>query len=55
MLAEDLPEVAELDLNPALALPDPCFAVDARVRVAEHGPRASHQELVAADCSGGSR
>jgi acetyl coenzyme A synthetase (ADP forming)-like protein len=38
LLAEDLPEVVELDLNPVLALPDRCFAVDARVRVAEHGP-----------------
>ena len=37
-LAEDLPEVAELDLNPVLALPDRCVAVDARVRVAEHEP-----------------
>jgi len=33
-LADDLPEVAELDLNPVLALPDGCVAVDARVRVA---------------------
>jgi acyl-CoA synthetase (NDP forming) len=33
-LAEDLPEVAELDLNPVIALPDACVAVDARVRVA---------------------
>jgi acetyl coenzyme A synthetase (ADP forming)-like protein len=32
-LAEDLPEVAELDLNPILALADGCVAVDARVRV----------------------
>jgi acetyl coenzyme A synthetase (ADP forming)-like protein len=32
-LAEELPEVVELDLNPVLALPDGCFAVDARVRV----------------------
>jgi acyl-CoA synthetase (NDP forming) len=38
LLAEDLPEVAELDLNPVLALPDRCFAVDARVRVAEQSP-----------------
>ncbi len=38
LLAEDLPEVVELDLNPVLALPDKCFAVDARVRVAEPGP-----------------
>ncbi len=34
LLAHDLPEVAELDLNPVLALPDRCLAVDARVRVA---------------------
>jgi acyl-CoA synthetase (NDP forming) len=32
-LAEDLPEVAELDLNPVIALPTGCVAVDARVRV----------------------
>jgi acetate---CoA ligase (ADP-forming) len=32
-LAEDLDEVAELDLNPVLALPDGCLAVDARVRL----------------------
>jgi acetyl coenzyme A synthetase (ADP forming)-like protein len=32
-LAEDFPEVAELDLNPVKALPDRCVAVDARVRV----------------------
>ena len=37
-LAEELPEVVELDLNPVLALPDRCLAVDARVRVAEHEP-----------------
>ena len=36
-LVEELPEVAELDLNPVLALPDRCFAVDARVRVADPG------------------
>ena len=36
-LAEELPEVVELDLNPVLALPDRCFAVDARVRVADPG------------------
>jgi acyl-CoA synthetase (NDP forming) len=36
LLAEELPEVAELDLNPVLALPDRCIAVDARVRVTEH-------------------
>jgi acyl-CoA synthetase (NDP forming) len=32
-LGEDLPAVAELDLNPVLGLPDRCVAVDARVRV----------------------
>jgi acetate---CoA ligase (ADP-forming) len=32
-LAEDLPEVAELDLNPVIAKPDGCVAVDARVRL----------------------
>ena len=31
-LAEDHPEVAELDLNPVIALADGCKAVDARVR-----------------------
>jgi acyl-CoA synthetase (NDP forming) len=35
LLADELPEVAELDLNPVLALPGGCFAVDARVRVAD--------------------
>ena len=33
-LAQDLPEVAELDLNPVLASAEGCAAVDARVRVA---------------------
>ncbi len=32
-LAGDLPEVAELDLNPVIARPDGVFAVDARIRV----------------------
>jgi acetyl coenzyme A synthetase (ADP forming)-like protein len=32
-LAADVPELAELDLNPVLALPDGCVAVDARVRL----------------------
>jgi acetyl coenzyme A synthetase (ADP forming)-like protein len=32
-LAQDVPEVAELDLNPVLGLPDGSVAVDARVRV----------------------
>jgi acyl-CoA synthetase (NDP forming) len=34
-LADDVPEVAELDLNPVLGLPSRCVAVDARVRVRE--------------------
>jgi acetate---CoA ligase (ADP-forming) len=36
-LGEDFPAVAELDLNPVLALPDRCVAVDARVLVREPG------------------
>jgi acyl-CoA synthetase (NDP forming) len=32
-LADDLPEVAELDLNPVIARPDGVFAVDARIRI----------------------
>jgi acetate---CoA ligase (ADP-forming) len=32
-LGDDLNEVAELDLNPVIASPDGCVAVDARVRV----------------------
>ena len=32
-LADDLPQVAELDLNPVIACPDGVVAVDARIRV----------------------
>jgi acetyl coenzyme A synthetase (ADP forming)-like protein len=32
-LGDDQPAVAELDLNPVLAFPDRCIAVDARVRI----------------------
>jgi acetate---CoA ligase (ADP-forming) len=32
-LAEEIPEVVELDLNPVLALADGCICVDARVKV----------------------
>ncbi len=41
-LADDVPEVAELDLNPVLGLATGCVAVDARVRVrpAERTARA---------------
>jgi acyl-CoA synthetase (NDP forming)/GNAT superfamily N-acetyltransferase len=35
-LADDLPEVAELDLNPVIARPDGVTAADARVRVSSH-------------------
>jgi acetate---CoA ligase (ADP-forming) len=40
-LGDDLNEVVELDLNPVIASPDGCVAVDARVRVrrAEAAPR----------------
>jgi acetyl coenzyme A synthetase (ADP forming)-like protein len=37
-LGDDLPEVAELDLNPVIAGPDGCVAVDARVRVRPPAP-----------------
>lgn len=37
-LAEELPEVAELDLNPVLAGPDRVVAVDAALRLAPAGP-----------------
>ncbi|HYX85705.1 MAG TPA: GNAT family N-acetyltransferase [Gaiellales bacterium] len=33
-LAEDFPEVAELDLNPVMALGNDCVAVDGRIRIA---------------------
>jgi acetyl coenzyme A synthetase (ADP forming)-like protein len=41
-LGEDLPEVRELDLNPVIATPEGCVAVDARVRV---GARAQAHPL----------
>jgi acetyl coenzyme A synthetase (ADP forming)-like protein len=41
MLAEQLPTVAELDLNPVLALSDGCVAVDSRIRVGAPGLRRS--------------
>lgn len=37
-LADDLPEVTEVDLNPVIARPDGVFAVDARVNVAPCEP-----------------
>jgi acyl-CoA synthetase (NDP forming)/GNAT superfamily N-acetyltransferase len=38
-LADDLPEVAELDLNPVIARPDGVYPVDVRVRLAPAAPR----------------
>jgi acetyl coenzyme A synthetase (ADP forming)-like protein len=38
LLGEELPEVAELDLNPVLAGPEGCIVVDARIRI-EHVER----------------
>jgi hypothetical protein len=40
-LAVDLPEVTELDLNPVLAGPDGCVAVDLRVRIGRPAPALS--------------
>jgi acyl-CoA synthetase (NDP forming) len=40
-LGEDFPEVAELDLNPVLAGPEGCVAVDARARV--HRPEQARR------------
>src|SRR6266511_4257690 len=38
-LVDDAPEIAELDLNPVLARPDGCVAVDSRIRVAPPPPQ----------------
>jgi len=35
-LASDLPQIAELDLNPVIVRPDGAVAVDARIRVTSH-------------------
>jgi acetyl coenzyme A synthetase (ADP forming)-like protein len=40
-LGEDLPEIAELDLNPVLGLEDGYVAVDARIRVRRPSPAAT--------------
>jgi len=40
-LADDVPEIAELDLNPVIARPDGCVAVDARVRLRRPAPATS--------------
>jgi acyl-CoA synthetase (NDP forming) len=38
-LADDIPEISELDLNPVIARPDGAVAVDARIRVIPQAPR----------------
>ena len=38
-LTEDLPEIAELDLNPVIARPDGAVAANARIRVAPQSPQ----------------
>ena len=38
-LADDLPEIAELDLNPVIARQDGVFAADARIRISLAKPR----------------
>ena len=38
-LADDLPEITELDLNPVIARPDGVYAVDARVKVTAYEPQ----------------
>ena len=38
-LADDLPEITDLDLNPVIARPDGVFVVDARVKVAQYAPQ----------------
>jgi hypothetical protein len=38
-LADDLPEVTELDLSPAIAEPHGVFAVDARIKVTPCSPQ----------------
>ena len=40
-LAVDFPEIAELDLNPVLAGPGGCVAVDSRIRIAQPAAAAS--------------
>jgi acyl-CoA synthetase (NDP forming) len=38
-LADDIPEICELDLNPVIARPDGAVAVDARIKVVPQPPR----------------
>jgi hypothetical protein len=43
-LADVVPQIAELDLNPVLALPSGCLALDARARVRRADPSARPQK-----------
>jgi len=38
-LADDIPEICELDLNPVIARPDGAVAVDSRMKVVPQAPR----------------
>jgi len=38
-LADDLPEITDLDLNPVIARPDGALAIDARIKVMPHEPQ----------------
>jgi ATP-grasp domain len=38
-LADDLPEITELDLNPVIARPDGVFVVDARIKATPYQPQ----------------
>jgi hypothetical protein len=38
-LADDLPEVTDLDLNPVIASPDGVVAMDARIKLAPYQPQ----------------
>jgi acyl-CoA synthetase (NDP forming) len=47
-LAEEHPEIKELDLNPIFAYPDGCVAVDARIALHPEGARPQPRPLTAA-------
>ncbi len=46
-LGEEVPEVAEMDLNPVMVSPDGCTVVDVRIRVAEATERSQVRALSA--------
>ena len=45
-LALDVPEIAELDLNPVLATTADAYAVDRAIRVRRDAPLGARQDLV---------